>query len=102
MRWQRRVARELAPLNLTLMQWLVLDTTNALITETGDAVSQQAIATRLEIDKMTVSHAMRALNNLALVDRGPDFLYCAWRIWVTKKGIDVLEEGRKRVACVSA
>ena len=60
--------------------------------------NETQIAIRMELDKMTLSDAMRVLERLHLVDRGPDMFCRGWRIWVTKKGMDMLEEGRNRVA----
>lgn len=39
-RWRRHTERELARVDLTLAQWLVLDASHALITQMGDAINQ--------------------------------------------------------------
>lgn len=100
-RWRRHAERELADVDLTLAQWLVLDATHALITEMGDAINQSQVAARLEQDRMTVSQVMRALARKGLIDRGPDLLSSAYRIWVTASGIRALARGRERIEAAS-
>ena len=101
MRWRRQAEAELSPLGVTVMQWLALESTNALIEETGDAVNQAQIAARMELDKMTVSQLMTTLERLSLVDRGPDMSGRAYRIWVTSSGQRALEKGRDKVEAAS-
>src|SRR5688572_33389106 len=83
MRWRGQVEAELSPSGVTLMQWLALESTHALIEETGDAVNQAQIAARMQLDKMSVSQLMTTLERLGLVDRGPDMSGRAYRILVT-------------------
>src|SRR5687768_6427085 len=71
-RWRRVVEAELRGLGLTFTQWLVLGVTDALIRESKDAVNQNAVAARTELDRTTVSQVMVALERLGHVDRGPD------------------------------
>jgi len=80
------VEAELKGVGLTFPQWLVLDATNRLIHESKDAVNQNAVARRAELDRMTVSQVMRTLAKLGHVDRGPDAVGPGYRIWVTSKG----------------
>lgn len=101
MRWRRRVERELRPLELTLAQWLVLDTMAKLIRETDDAVSQVQVARRLEMDKATLSQVMDALARHGLVDRGPSFPGPEYRIYLTKNGAKLAAQGRAVVAAAS-
>ena len=100
-RWRRHTERELARVELTLAQWLVLDASHALITEMGDAINQNQVAARLGQDKMTISQVMRALARKGLVDRGPDLLSTAYRIWVTASGLRALARGRERIEAAS-
>ena len=101
MRWRRAVQRVLAPFHMTFTQWLVLDTTVQLIEEKGDAVSQNEVAARLEMSKMTVSHAMTTLANKGLVDRGPDMHMPAWRIFVFEAGKNMLRSVGPGIDAVS-
>ena len=101
LRWRRQAEAELSPLGVTWMQWLALESTKALIEETGDAVNQAQIAARMELDKMTVSQLMTTLERLRLVDRGPDMSGRAYRIWVTASGQRALEKGRDKVEAAS-
>lgn len=85
-RWRRVVERRLRAVGLTFAQWLVLDATNALIRETKDAVNQNDVARRTELDRMTVSQVMRTLAKQGHVDRDTDMIGRGYRIWVTSKG----------------
>ena len=101
MRWRRAVQRVLKPHRLNFTQWLVLDTTHRLIEEKGDAVSQNEVAARLEMSKMTVSHAMTALADKSLVSRGPDMHMPAWRIFVFDAGKEMLRRVSAGIDVVS-
>jgi DNA-binding MarR family transcriptional regulator len=101
LRWRRQVEGELGD-NFTFTQWLVLDAAQVAIAEAGDAVSQNAVAARAEIDKMTVSQVMRTLEERGLVERGPNQGGPAYRISVTAKGRRALVDGRSRVDTASA
>jgi DNA-binding MarR family transcriptional regulator len=85
-RWRRAVEAELRGLGLTFTPWLVLAATDALIRESKDAVNQNAVAARTELDRTTVSQVMVALERLGHVDRGPDFIGPGYRIWITSSG----------------
>ena len=100
-RWRRRADAELSPLGLTLMQWWILDETRTLILDTGDAVSQGAVALRMDVDKMTLSHAMLALQRRGFVDRGPDMTGAAYRIIVTASGEVARRQGGALVEAAS-
>lgn len=104
MHWRRLVDEALAPFQLTLTQWLVLDATLALTLELGDAVSQKQVSERTGLDKVTVSQRMQSLERRHYVDRAPDFIWPAWRVRVTEKGVRAVEESRSLVeaACARA
>ncbi len=90
MRWRRSVQRVLRPYKLSFTQWLVLDATQHVRVEKGDAVSQSDVGAHLGLSRATVSDAMCVLANEGLVDRGPDIHMPAWRIIMTDKGRDLL------------
>jgi DNA-binding MarR family transcriptional regulator len=85
-RWRREVERGLKGIGLTFSQWFVLDATNRLIHESKDAVNQNAVAERTELDRMTVSQVMTTLAKVGHVDRDSDAIGRGYRIWVTAKG----------------
>jgi DNA-binding MarR family transcriptional regulator len=61
MRWRRRAEAALSQAGLTLTQWIVLDALRELIAETEDAVSQNEVCDRVELDRSTISSVMRRL-----------------------------------------
>lgn len=101
MRWRRAVERELASIDLTFTQWLVLDAAQELIEETRDAINQNAIAARTELDKMTISQVVRRLEKQGLVSRGPAFGRPAIRLMLTAKGERLLAAARVRAEAAS-
>jgi DNA-binding MarR family transcriptional regulator len=102
MRWRRRVEAALADLGLTFTQWLVLSATRELIVQTGDAVNQNEVAARVELDRSTTSQVMRALAKKQLVDRGGDLTGRAWRIILTSRAVKLLREAAARIEAASS
>jgi DNA-binding MarR family transcriptional regulator len=102
MHWRRVVEAELAGLDLTLAQWLVLQALSELVATQGDAVSQAKVAAHLEMDRVTVSQIMRLLDRRGLVSRGPDLTGPALRIWVTAAGGRLLARAKPRFEAASA
>jgi DNA-binding MarR family transcriptional regulator len=96
-RWRREVEADLASLELTLPQWVILSGLRDVTAETGDAASQSAIAERSRIDKMTVSTVMRALEARGFVDRAPAAQGRVFRIWITSSGLKALNAGTAQV-----
>jgi Mn-dependent DtxR family transcriptional regulator len=99
--WRRRVKRELLPLRLTFAQWLVLQTMAELIAETRDAVGELAVATRLGMDRTTVSQVTWRLARDGFVDVGPSAVWPALRNWLTGKGERMAREGAALVGAAS-
>jgi len=85
-RWRRIADLALHAKGLSYTEFLVLLAAYLLEREHGDAVSQQEVVERLRLPKMTVSDAMRALDDLGCVNRGPEFESPAFRVFVTPKG----------------
>lgn len=85
-RARRRIESTLRPHDLSFPLWWLLYVTAELIHETSDAVSQQTICLRTDLDKATVSYLIGVLSARGLVDRGPEFGGNAYRIWLTKHG----------------
>ena len=101
-RWRRSVERELRGLQLTLTQWLVLDALQTIHRETDAAVSQLQVGRRLELDKATISDVMVRLSLRGLVDRAPAYPTPEWRIYPTREGRQLVEQGRALIEPVSA
>lgn len=99
--WRCRVDAELEPLGLTLVDWRVLEGTRQLIVDSGDAVSQTAVALHMQMDRMAMSRAMSKLGQRGLVDRGPDLIWPAYRIWLTSRGERALERAGALVEAAS-
>jgi len=88
--WQKRVQACLAPTGISFTEWLVLDATWLLMHRTGDAVSQYELGKDLELDELTVWHAMAVLDHQGLVSRGRSLSGKGWRVVVTRKGAELL------------
>jgi DNA-binding MarR family transcriptional regulator len=101
-RWRRAVETEMKSAGLTFPQWLVLDATNRLIHESKDAVNQNAVARRAELDRMTVSQVMTTLAKLGHVDRDTDAIGRGYRIRVTSKGEKTLALAERAVQNATA
>jgi len=95
MRWRIRVQGALEHSGLTFTQWLVLAAADDLIRSTDDAVNQNDIAAHASLDRRTVSRVVIGLEDLGLVDRGPDATNSCWRLFLTTKAQALL--GRLRV-----
>jgi DNA-binding MarR family transcriptional regulator len=98
MQWRRQADKELEPLGLTLMGWLVLDATVALIRKHEDAVSQKLVCDRTHLDKAQVSRLMQSLEQKGYVDRAPEFGGPANRVWVTERGMVAAARCRAQLA----
>jgi DNA-binding MarR family transcriptional regulator len=101
MRWRRHVESVLAVLGITFTQWLVLDALRELVAETEDAVSQNDVARRLELDRVTISGVMRTLERKWLVSRGIDITGRAWRVFLTDEADSLLREFAPAIEAIS-
>ena len=97
----RCLNRSLRALGTSLPQWRVLYATERLIRETGDCVSQIAVAQRIEMDVNTTSNVMRRLERKGLVDRAPAYVTSANRVLVTAAGMAMLGDAQSAVASFS-
>ena len=100
--WRRKVELALAGSGLTFTQWLILAALHELIESTEDAVSQNDVCARLELDRGTVSLVMRTLEQKGLVDRGPDMTCRAWRIFLTSRAEILLRDRAEGIEGASA
>jgi DNA-binding MarR family transcriptional regulator len=94
---RKRAEAALRAHGLSFPLWWVLYVTDELIRKTSDAVSQRAIARRTKLDKATVSYLMGVLAERSLVDRGPEFGGPSYRIWLTKKGENLLAQASRSI-----
>jgi DNA-binding MarR family transcriptional regulator len=94
----RCLNRALRALGTSLPQWRVLYATERLIRETGDCVSQIAVARRIDMDMNTTSNVMRRLERKGLVDRAPAYVDSANRVLVTAAGEALLVDAQSAVA----
>src|SRR5690349_4487156 len=81
--WRAAVDREIESLGITLAQWTVLDGTQEVCDEIGDAANQSQVARHLGLQRSTVSELMRELERLGLVSRGPSARGSAYRVILT-------------------
>jgi DNA-binding MarR family transcriptional regulator len=101
MSWRQRVRAALAGSGLRFNEWLVLETTRRLVHQTGDDVSQNQVATRLRLSRMSVTNAMRSLNHKGLVSRGGAMSGPAWRVFVTREGVRFLRKHAEAIETAS-
>jgi len=94
---RRRAETALRAHGLSFPLWWVLYTTDELIRETSDAVSQRAVSHRTQMDKSTVSYLMGVLAERNLVDRGPEFGGTSYRIWLSEKGEALIAESSQAI-----
>jgi DNA-binding MarR family transcriptional regulator len=99
--WRRRVDAVLARSGLRFNDWLVLAATRRLVRETGDDVSQNQVAVRLQLSRMSITNAMRSLDDKGLVSRGEAMSGPAWRVFVTREGIQFLREHAASIEAAS-
>lgn len=97
----RGLNRALRALGTSLPQWRVLYATERLIRETGDCVSQIAVARRIDMDMNTTSDVMRRLERKGLIDRAPAFVDSSNRVLVTAAGMAMLDDAQSAVASFS-
>lgn len=89
-RWQRAVDAELRPFQLSFTRYMLLDL--AEILEGTGAFKQRALVEETQLAESAVSSAVRALEELGWLERGPCGISAReWRINVT-------DEGRERLA----
>ncbi|HYQ41769.1 MAG TPA: hypothetical protein VER11_07370 [Polyangiaceae bacterium] len=101
-RWRERMKACLAASGLTFTEWLVLDAIWSLVHRTGDAVSQNELGKELELDAMTLWHALAVLEHHGFVSRGCSMSGKAWRAFATRKGADLLRAVKPNVEGASS
>ena len=100
-RWRHAVEEALEPVALTLTQWWILSATDVLVTEAGEAISQNAIARWARVDRATTSQVIRKLETEGLIDRSPEFGGPAFRVLVSPKGRRILRSATPLVETAS-
>ena len=84
--FQRRANQVARAQGISFARWQLLDVTERLIRQKGDAVSQLEVASGALVAKSTVSELMGPLMWDGLVDIGPDASGVSYRIWMTRAG----------------
>jgi hypothetical protein len=84
--FQRRAKRVTRSRGISFARWQLLDVTERLIRQKGDAVSQREVARGAQVGETTVSELMGALMLEGLVDIGPDAWGVSYRIGMTETG----------------
>ena len=100
-RWSQRMKTCLSSLGIGFTEWLVLDATWSLVDQTRDAVSQNEVGRVLELDTLAIWHVMAVLEHQGLVSRGCSMSGKAWRVFVTRKGGDLLRALAPSVSAVA-
>jgi DNA-binding MarR family transcriptional regulator len=95
--FQVSVQQLLAVEGVQFMEWLLLATLRELIEETGDAVSQSAIADRAGLTRQIASYWLITLSEGALVNRQPAAEGQAWRVLLTTLGERTLQSCNERL-----
>ena len=78
-------------------EWLLLETIQELLDETGDAVSQSAIAQHAGLTRKVASYWLILMRENALIDRGPASEGTAWRVILTDLGERTLRACNERL-----
>jgi len=81
---------------------LLLDSLPELIAETEDAVIQEEIAARLELDRATICQVTQRLEASAWVSRGPDITCTAWRVFLSEQAEQLLRRIDAQLEAASA
>ena len=102
LRWRERMKTYLSSMGISFTEWLVLDATWSLVDRTGDAVSQNEVGRALELDAMSIWHAMAVLEHRGLVHRGCSMSGKSWRVFVTRRGADLLRAVKPALEQASA
>ncbi len=102
LRWHQQIKTCLASSGMTFTEWLVLDATWSLVSRSGDAVSENELKSALEIDALTIWHAMAVLDHRRLVSRGCSMSGKGWRVLVTSEGVDFLRALKPHLEAASA
>jgi len=101
-RWEKRVNESLGPAGITFRQWLILDEIGSRVERTGDGVRENQLARTLELDGLTLWHAMAVLDHRGFVSRGCSMTGKARPVFVTYKGAEMLRGLQSRLEGASA
>ena len=95
--FQRQATRLTKLHGISFARWQLLDVTERLIRQKGDAVSQLEVARGAQVATSTVSEMMGPLMWDGFVDIGPDAWGVSYRIWLTEKGERMVAALRARL-----
>jgi len=101
-RWRKSMRAALRPLGLSVPQYLVLRSLVRRSAKLDSAPSQRELGQDTQLDKMSTSQAVRALEARGLVDRDVDGLDCrAWRVLATDSGKALLARAAPKARAAS-
>lgn len=100
--FRRAVNRKLRRQGTTFTQWRFLHTTELLVEEVGDMVSQQDIGRRAGIDENTASTLMQRLARKGWLSVGIGGERNAYRLFVTDQGKALLAATRRLILAAGA
>lgn len=94
-RFQVAAKRALAKTDMSFSEWLLLEALDELVRETGDAVSQQAVAARAGVSKVMASYWMTKLEQDCLLDRGLGEDTRSYLLLLSEEGAEALARCRE-------
>jgi len=100
--FQRRAKRLTLARGISFPRWQLLDVTQRLIRQKGDAVSQREVARGAQLGESTVSELMGPLMWDGFVDIGPDAWGVSYRIWMTEHGEQLVASLRAELLDVAS
>jgi hypothetical protein len=97
-RFQAKAQKALAWTDMSFVEWLLLEALAELVQETGDAVSQQAVAARAGVSKVVASYWMSDMEQDCLLDRGLGEDTRSYLLLLSEEGIEALERCREALS----
>ncbi len=83
---------------MSFVEWLLLEALAELVKETGDAVSQQAVAARAGVSKVVASYWMSDMEQDCLLDRGLGEDTRSYLLLLSEEGIEALQRCREALS----
>jgi len=93
--YQVAAKRALARAEISFIEWLLLEALDELVRETGDAVSQQAVAKRAGVSEVVASYWMTKLEQDCLLDRGLGEDTRSYLLLLSEEGVAALVRCRE-------
>lgn len=94
-RYQAKAQKALAGTDISFVEWLLLEALAELVRETGDAVSQQAVAARAGVSPVVASYWMSDMEEDCLLDRGLGEDTRSYLLLLSEDGVEALQRCRE-------